>query len=62
MRRFHEKLQEEHEIRLSHTWVQQALRGAGLVAAASAGRTDAGGHGNRRRACCCTLTAASIAG
>jgi len=32
IRHFHEKLQEEHEIRLSYTWVQQALQGAGLVA------------------------------
>jgi hypothetical protein len=28
---FHEKLRDEHEIRLSYTWVQQALQGAGLV-------------------------------
>ncbi len=32
MRHFHEKLREEHEIKLSYTWVQQALQGAGLVA------------------------------
>jgi hypothetical protein len=32
MRHFHEKLNEEHEIHLSYTWVQQALQGAGLVA------------------------------
>jgi transposase len=32
MRHFHEKLREEHGIRLSYTWVQQALQGAGLVA------------------------------
>ncbi len=31
-RHFHEKLREEHGIRLSYTWVQQALQGAGLVA------------------------------
>jgi transposase len=29
---FHEKLQAEHGIRLSYTWVKQALQGAGLVA------------------------------
>ena len=29
---FHEKLQAEHEIELSYTWVKQALQGAGLVA------------------------------
>ena len=32
MRHFHEKLQEEHGIQLSYTWVQKALQGAGLVA------------------------------
>ena len=32
VRHFHEKLQEEHGIQLSYTWVQQALQGAGLVA------------------------------
>jgi transposase len=28
---FHEKLEEEHQIKLSYTWVKQALQGAGLV-------------------------------
>src|SRR5262249_35003652 len=28
---FHEKLQAEHGIQLSYTWVKQALQGAGLV-------------------------------
>ena len=32
VRHFHEKLREEHEIRLSYSWVKQALQGAGLVA------------------------------
>lgn len=32
MRHFHEKLTEQHGIRLSYTWVQKALQGAGLVA------------------------------
>ncbi len=31
IRHFHEKLREEHDIRLSYTWVQKALQGAGLV-------------------------------
>ena len=31
VRHFHEKLKEEHAIRLSYTWVKQALQGAGLV-------------------------------
>ena len=29
---FHEKLSDEHAIKLSYTWVKQALQGAGLVA------------------------------
>jgi len=32
IRHFHEKLREEHAIELSHTWVQQASQGSGLVA------------------------------
>jgi hypothetical protein len=32
VRHFHEKLREEHRIRLSYTWVKLALQGAGLVA------------------------------
>jgi transposase len=32
IRHFHEKLDEEHGIQLSYTWVQKALQGAGLVA------------------------------
>ena len=32
VRHFHEKLQEQHGIQLSYTWVQRALQGAGLVA------------------------------
>ena len=31
-RRFHQKLATEHGIRLSYSWVRQALEGAGLVA------------------------------
>jgi transposase len=31
VRHFHEKLVEEHQIKLSYTWVKQALQGAGLV-------------------------------
>jgi transposase len=34
VRHFHEKLQEEHGIDLSYSWVKQALQGAGLVARA----------------------------
>ena len=32
VKHFHEKLSEDHNIRLSYTWVQLALQGAGLVA------------------------------
>ena len=32
VRHFHEKLQSEHSLQLSYTWVKQALQGAGLVA------------------------------
>lgn len=32
VKHFHEKLQEEHAIELSYSWVKQALQGAGLVA------------------------------
>jgi transposase len=32
VRHFHEKLQAEHDIQLSYTWVKAALQGAGLVA------------------------------
>src|SRR5919109_213673 len=41
---FHEKLQSEHGIALSYTWVKQALQGAGLVAR---GR-QRGAHRKRR--------------
>src|SRR3954453_6244859 len=44
IRHFHEKLQEEHAIRLSYTWVQKALQGAGLVAK----RHKRGPHRRRR--------------
>ena len=54
VRHFHEKLGEEHGIRLSHTWVKQALPGAGLVArrrrrgAAASGTSAPGRDGCRR--------------
>ena len=32
VRHFHEKLQSEHSLQLSYSWVKQALQGAGLVA------------------------------
>ena len=44
IRHFHEKLQDEHNIGLSYTWVQKALQGAGLVAK----RHKRGPHRRRR--------------
>ena len=44
MRHFHEKLESEHGIELSYTWVQQALQGAGLVKR----RSRRGPHRRRR--------------
>src|SRR5271170_901889 len=44
IRHFHEKLREDHGIRLSYTWVQKALQGAGLVAK----RRKRGPHRRRR--------------
>jgi transposase len=41
---FHEKLRTEHDIRLSYSWVKQALQGAGLVAR----RKKRGPHRRRR--------------
>jgi transposase len=44
IRHFHEKLENEHNIELSYTWVQQALQGAGLVKR----RSRRGPHRRRR--------------
>lgn len=44
VRHFHEKLREEHDIRLSYTWVKLALQGAGLVRK----RRQRGPHRKRR--------------
>src|SRR6266481_9508203 len=44
IRHFHEKLQDQHGIELSYTWVQKALQGAGLVAK----RQKRGPHRRRR--------------
>jgi transposase len=60
---FHEKLEAEHGIELSYTWVKQALQGAGLVrGGASAECTANGGRGGLCRGCCCTSTAAGTSG
>ena len=48
VRHFHEKLQDEHGIELSYTWVKQALQGAGLVARGrKRGRIASGASGGR---------------
>ena len=44
VRHFHEKLREEHGVRLSYTWVKRALQGAGLVTK----RRQRGSHRKRR--------------
>ncbi len=44
VRHFHEKLKEKHGIRLSYSWVKQALQGAGLVPR----RRKRGPHRRRR--------------
>ena len=44
VRHFHEKLNSEHNIQLSYTWVKQALQGAGLVKS----RRKRGKHRKRR--------------
>lgn len=44
VRHFHEKLSQDHGIRLSYSWVKQALQGAGLVAR----RRKRGPHRRRR--------------
>jgi transposase len=60
---FHEKLQAEHGIELSYTWVKQALQGAGLVgrgrnAACIANSASDGPW----RGCCCISTAVATSG
>ena len=44
VRHFHEKLSEQHQIKLSYSWVKQALQGGGLVAR----RRQRGVHRKRR--------------
>ncbi len=44
IRHFHEKLRDKHKIKVSYTWVQLALQGAGLVAK----RRKRGPHRRRR--------------
>ena len=44
VRHFHEKLEQQHQIHLSYTWVKKALQGAGLVRA----KRQRGVHRRRR--------------
>jgi transposase len=44
VRHFHEKLRQDHQLRLSYSWVKQALQGAGLVPR----RRKRGPHRRRR--------------
>src|SRR5580700_5587443 len=54
VRHFHEKLREEHGIKLSYSWVKLALQGAGLVKKGrKRGCTGSVGRGARWRGCCC---------
>jgi hypothetical protein len=60
---FQEKLQAEHGIELSYTWVKQALQGARLVGRGpKRGAHANGASGGRCRGCCCTSTAAATNG
>src|SRR5215469_3291017 len=60
---FHEKLEAEHGISLSYTWVKQALQGAGLVARGrKRGCIANGARGGLCRACCCTSMAVVTSG
>jgi len=63
VRHFHEKLQAEHGVDLSYTWVKLALQGAGLVTrGGSAGCIASGVRGGLCRGCCCTSTVLITAG
>jgi transposase len=63
VRHFHEKLQSEHQIGLSYSWVKGILQGAGWWREdASAVCTANAGRGGLCRGCCCTWTAAGTAG
>jgi transposase len=63
VRHFHEKLEAEHQVEISYSWVKGLLQGAGMVAkGGSAGCIARCVRGVRCPGCCCTSTAASIAG
>src|SRR5215469_16552254 len=63
VRHFHEKLQAEHDIRLSYSWVNRRCKGPGWWRAERSGdHTADGGRDVRCRGCRCTSTAANIVG
>ena len=63
VRHFHEKLQEEHQVEISDSWVKGILQGAGWwPRGASAECIARCVRDVRCPGCCCTSTAASIAG
>ena len=63
VKHFVEKLQDEHGIGLSYTWVKTALQAAGLSGAMrNEVRIANGGHGDPCRQCCCTSMAVRTAG
>jgi hypothetical protein len=63
VRHFHEKLEAEHQVKLSYSWVKGMLQGAGLVARErKRGYIGSGVHVDRCLACCCISTAAGTAG
>ena len=64
VRHFHEKLATEQGIKLSYTWVKQALQGAGLVKRRgdTVGSTVNGDRAARCRGCCCTSMGANTVG
>ena len=63
VRHFHEKLQEDHQVEISYSWVKGILQGAGWwPRGASVGCIASCVRDVRCPGCCCTSTAANIAG
>jgi transposase len=63
VRHFHEKLQSEHQIALSYSWVKGIVQGGDWsLVDASAACTANEGRDVPCRGCCCTSTAAGTAG
>jgi hypothetical protein len=62
VRHFHEKVIEEHGLKISYTWVKMALTGSRSSETAGGERTGGGGHGAVYRECCCTSMPANMPG